>query len=261
MSNQANEAQLISDRNALANRGLRPVSELGASRPHGHRLRYMAGCRCTECRAANTAYERKRSVERKAGRGNGIVCAAAARSHLAQLSRTGVGRRTVQAVSGVADTVLQDLIAGRKTRIRAETERRILGVTTRAAADKALIDAGPTWKLLDELLADGYSKACLARQLLKATPALQIGRSKVTVRTAFEVERMYARLGFCDARAMLKQLDMLADEGYRSARIGEELNRVAGARGVPVPDLAVRRGRVLTSTAVLVNEVFNRLTE
>ena len=260
MSNQ-NEAQPILDRNPLTARGLRPVSELGATRPHGQRLRYMAGCRCTECRAANTAYECHRIAERKAGRGNGIVSAAAARNHLAKLSSTGVGRRTVQAVTGVADTVLVDLIAGRKTRIRAETERRILGVTTRAAADKALIDAGPTWKLLEELLADGYSKADLARQLLRAKPALQIGRSKVTVRTAFEVERMYARLGFCDARAMLKQLDMLADEGYRSARIGEELKRVAEARGVPPPDLTVRRGRVLTSTAVLVNEVFDRLTE
>ena len=261
MSNQASEEQPTLDRNALAGRGLRPVTELGAKRPHGHRLRYMAGCRCTECRAANTAYERERIAERKAGRGNGIVCAAAARAHLAKLSSTGVGRRTVQAVTGVADTLLQDLIAGRKTRIRAATERRILGVTTRAAADKALIDAGPTWKLLDELLADGYSKAHLARQLKKDKPALQIGRSKVTVRTAFEVERLHARLRFCDARAMLKQLDMLADEGYRSARIGEELSKLAADRDGPAPDLTVRRGRVLYSTAVLVNELFDRMTE
>ncbi len=27
-------------------RGLRPVAELGADRPHGTRLRYFAGCKC-----------------------------------------------------------------------------------------------------------------------------------------------------------------------------------------------------------------------
>lgn len=72
--------------------GLRPVAELAADRPHGDRLRYMAGCRCKECRAANTAYETQRALARKAGDWNGVVSAARARSHIAVLSAAPTSR-------------------------------------------------------------------------------------------------------------------------------------------------------------------------
>ncbi len=40
-------------RSAIEARGLRPIGELARNRPHGDRLRYMAGCRCPACRGAN----------------------------------------------------------------------------------------------------------------------------------------------------------------------------------------------------------------
>ncbi len=253
-------ASAAAPRTALEARGLRPVADLAKCRPHGDRLRYLAGCRCADCRRANTAYETARAAARKAGDWNGIVPAATARAHLAALSHSGIGRRTVADVAGIADTVLSDIIAGRKSWVRARTERRILAVTTQAAADRALIDARPTWRLLTALLELGYSKAELARQLGYTSPALQLGRRRVTVRSAHDVQRLYARLEHCSARRTLQLLANLAAEGYRRERVLRLLAELASTTGADAPDLTVRRGRVRKSTARLVEQLHQQLT-
>jgi hypothetical protein len=180
--------------NPMQARGLRPASELASNRPHGDRLRYVGGCRCDQCRRANSEYERERNLARKAGDWNGIVPITKARKHLDWLSKQGIGRRAVAAVSDVGETVLMDIRRGSKKHIRALTERRILAVTVDAASDHALIDARPTWQLLDALIDAGYTKSQLARELGRKTPALQIGKGKVTVRNAYDVKRMHERL-------------------------------------------------------------------
>lgn len=247
----------------LPSRGLRPVSELGARRDHGDRLRYMAGCRCTDCRQANTQYERSRADARKAGDWNGIVPADKARAHMAALSAQGVGRRSVGDVSGVGDTILSEIIAGRKTRIRARTERAILAVTPQAAADGALVDAAPTWLLLDELIADGYTKTELARALgsTAATPALQIQRTQCTVRHAFDVQKLHAQLRLIDAGDTLRLLADLSEEGFHRDRVIRMLADLAAQRGTGAPDLVVRKGRIRITTARIVAELHEQLTE
>jgi hypothetical protein len=177
----------------LSSRGLRPVAELGADRPHGHRLRYLAGCRCFHCRRANSDYERERQAARAAGDWNGIVDAAAARRHIRALSRQGVGRRIVAAVSDVALTVIQDVRSGKKRQIRARTERRILAVTPACRGDAALVSAAETWKRIEWLLEEGFTKARIAQELGAKTPALQIRRDKVTARTAAKVAALWRR--------------------------------------------------------------------
>ena len=106
---------------ALAQRGLRTDTLA-----HGRRARYVAGCRCDLCRAANRNYARKRLHAQKDGDWNGLVDAAEARAHLRRLSRLGVGRRAVHAASDVALTVIQDVRDGTKTQIRARTARKRL---------------------------------------------------------------------------------------------------------------------------------------
>lgn len=247
---------------ALAARGLRPLADLARDRPHGERLRYMAGCRCQECRRANTQYEIGRAAARKAGDWNGIVPAEKARAHMAALSALGVGRRTVQDVTGIADTVLTEIIAGRKARIRARTERKILAVTEKAAADGAYIDGAPTWKLLDELIADGHPKTWLARALgsMAQTPSLQLKRNQVTVRHAADVERLHLRLRMEDAKATFALLGELSDEGFHSRRVRKMLVELAAQRGADTPDLTVRKGRIRAATALLVQQLHARLT-
>jgi hypothetical protein len=246
---------------ALSERGLRPISDLAAGRPHGVRLRYMAGCRCTLCRAANTQYERARAAARKAGDWNGIVPAAKAREHLAFLSRNGIGRHTISDVAQVPDSVLYDVIYGRKTRIRARTERAILAVGVEAAADGAYIDGFPTWKLINELLADGWAKAEISRQLGYATPKLQLGHEQVTVRNAFDVAKLHKRLRFVNASETLALLLDLSEEGFHRDRVTRMLAELATKSAVDAPDLTVRNGRIRHSTAQLVRLLHRQLTE
>lgn len=247
--------------NAMAQRGLRPASELALGRPHGDRLRYIAGCRCQECRRANTAYERERALARKAGDWNGIVSADRARAHLKALSAAGIGRRQVTDASGIAETTLQLIAGGRRTKLRARTERLILAVTQQAAADGSLVDAGPTWALLDELLASGYSKAELARQLGYATPAIQFRRTQCTVRNAYDVERLHARLRRVPAAESLRLLAELREEGFRLKKVAALLEQLAAQLGKEAPDLDTSTGFIHAAAADLLRRLHNDLTE
>ncbi len=166
---------------------------LGAERPHGVRLRYMAGCRCLKCRMANTNYETARARARKAGDWNGIVDAAPARAHIRKLGRAGVGYKMVAAVSDVGKTSVFQIRQGRKLRVRARTARRILAVTIACRGDAALVSAKGTWRLIEQLLEEGLTKARIARELGAQRPALQIRKDLVTVRTAARVRALHAR--------------------------------------------------------------------
>ncbi len=174
---------------ALASRGLR-TDHLA----HGRRARYVAGCRCDLCRAANRNYARKRAGAQREGDWNGLVDAGKARAHLARLSRQGVGRRAVGAATDISLTVLQEVRSGKKRRIRARTERKILAVTPAAVADRALVPAARAWRKVGELLEEGFTKAELARRMGYASPALQFRRGRMTARNAHRVEVLHRRL-------------------------------------------------------------------
>ena len=178
----------------MAARGMRPVAELAADRPHGDRLRYMAGCKCMLCRAANSRYETERMAARKAGDWNGLVPARKAKTHLKKLSRAGVGYKTVSAACGVAASILFKIRSGKKKTIRLRTETRILGVSPDARADASIVPAARTWKLIDWMIEEGFTKSEIARRLGRKTPALQIGKDFVLARTATAIERLYAQM-------------------------------------------------------------------
>lgn len=179
---------------ALTERGLRPIEELAADKPHGTRLRYIAGCKCTPCRRANSDYERQRRAARAAGDWNGLVSAERAREHLRSLSKRGVGKRAVAAASDVCMTVLQDIRTGRKAQIRARTERKILAVTRDMASDHALVRPGRTFQLIDQLIEEGFSRAELARRLGYRNGALQFRRRRMTARNVARIERLHRSL-------------------------------------------------------------------
>lgn len=243
-------------------RGMRPASELAAGRPHGDRLRYIGGCRCDECRRANARYEQMRIAARRAGDWNGLVDAQRVRAHLQALASRGIGRRTVSDVADVAETTVVEILSGRKATIRARTERALLAVGDAAAADGALVPASGSWRLLDELLEDGYTRASLALQLGCKTPRLQIGRQQVTVRTRHDIERLYAKLHFVDARESIRQLNELHGEGYRAIRIEREVTELAVSWKLDeVPALTPRRGRLHHMAVRLIAAVHSRLTD
>ncbi len=164
-----------------------------ASRPHGTRQRYNSGCRCFSCRVASSAYDRARYRARRNGEWNGTVSAERARNHLAHLSSKGVGYCSVAAASDVSETLLYYIASGRRTHIRAQTERRILAVDEGAGLAGTLLPAAPTWKLLDELIERGFSRAQLA-EWLGYKRSLHIHRGRITAKTAARVRHMYELL-------------------------------------------------------------------
>lgn len=174
--------------------GLKPIAELAANRNHGDRLRYMAGCRCDDCRRANTAYETMRCKARKNGDWNGLVTTTKARKHMLMLSEKGLGRRAIAAVTDLALSILLGIRTGAKKKIRARTERKILAVTPDLASQGALISAAPTWNLIRQLLAKGYTKTQLAKMLSFDARALQISQKQVLIRTADKIARLYKKL-------------------------------------------------------------------
>ena len=176
---------------------LKPVSELGAKKPHGTRLRYMSGCKCMLCRAANSNYEVKRSAARRHGEWNGLVLADKAQKHIAKLSKKGIGYKSVAEITGIAYSTIFKIKSGERKNLRAENEKKILAVSVEAVNDATKIPAIKTWKQIEWLLEEGFSKAELARRLGYKTPAIQINRNRVTAKTALKVERFYnlMRLG------------------------------------------------------------------
>lgn len=174
--------------------GLKPLAEIAETKPHGHPLKYKAGCRCFQCTAAMCRYHTEREEAKRRGEWNGFVSAAKARRHIQKLSRKHVGHRTIAEVAGVPRSTVQRIANGKKLNIRKATETRILSVTADARADASRIPAAPTWKLINRLLREGFTKAELARRLGCKAPALQIRKDLVQARTALKVERLFKRI-------------------------------------------------------------------
>lgn len=241
----------------LAARGLRPVAELASTRPHGDRLEYMAGCRCPACRKANSLYERGRQIARQNGEWNGLVAADKARQHILLLSKNGVGRKSVAAATDIGVSIINAIRSGVRTQIRANTERKILAVTSDCRSDHSLIPAGPTWTLIADILADGHSKGWIAKQIGNQRPALQIRRDRVLAKTAQQIERLHRELG-CEqisGRKTRHQIQKLLDEGYLPKLLKEKL---------PSGDFdrAMKPGAKLPVRLVqAVNALFLQLTE
>jgi transcriptional regulator with XRE-family HTH domain len=170
---------------------LKSAAILSADKPHGTRVKYMGGCKCMLCRAANSRYQTEREAAKKAGDWNGIVEAKRARRHLQRLSLQGVGRRAVADACDVGLTILSEIRTGKRLRIRRRTERAILGVTADAVSGGALVDADPTWKQINKLLEEGFTRAEIARRLGLDSPRIQFNRFEVTARTKMRVDRFY----------------------------------------------------------------------
>lgn len=174
-------------------------------RAHGTRACYVhgpagrsKGCRCEPCRDANRTYARTRA--RRAARPDEILEPAyvdnsEAREHLAWLASVGVGKRTVSERSGVALSAIEKIRRGTVTRSRPDTIAKILAVGRSAARGAALVDAEPTRRLIDDLLAHGWTRTAIARELGSQAkrPSLQIRGTRVTAETARRVADLHHR--------------------------------------------------------------------
>ncbi len=183
--------------------GTEPTS---AGRPHGtYAKAVVERCRCDRCTVARRDYDRtrRRAIARPDEIWLPYVSAVPARDHLVALAAAGVGLKTVARLSGVSHGSLSKIVYGEpgrgrrpSRRVRPETLARILAVRACAVRGGQRVDATPTWRLLDELVAAGHSRRFLARALGSQAeqPSLQVGRTKVRASTARSVEELHARL-------------------------------------------------------------------
>ena len=161
-----------------------------SGRQHGTRAKYTQDkCRCDECRAANTDYQRQRT-RRIAPT---LVDASRARKHIVELRANGVGRRQIAAESGVSVSMISKITKG-SDRIRPRTEAAILGVTQRNAADRAYVDAGPTWVLIAKLVDAGWTKGGIDAALGGRGRALQLRKDRITHAKAKAIAELWERV-------------------------------------------------------------------
>lgn len=161
---------------------------------HGTNARWtLNGCRCGECSRAHYAYE----VERRSRIEPAYVSALPAREHVRELMAAGVGLKTIAKRSGVPHGTLWKLLYGRdgkpSKRVRKATQDRLLAVTPADRAAGARIDPGPTWALIDEMLAAGVPKARIAEGIGQRGPGLQLSRNSISARNARAVAELHRR--------------------------------------------------------------------
>ena len=172
-------------------------------RAHGTRARYVFGatgqdwrngCRCFECSQAAVLYEKRRQRARRRGE-PAYIDASEARAHLLWLRANGIGRRTIEAATGLSNSTIRNIANGTVTRIRPATADKILGMHTGRAAPGARIDAAATLAQLDDLVnIVGMTKGAIAAELGAQTRALQIGkRGWVTKANADKVDALWRR--------------------------------------------------------------------
>lgn len=173
-------------------------------REHGTHAKYAVDrCRCDPCRLAQREYNRRRyrAIARPDGHWCPYVDAEPVREHIQWLASCGIGLKSLAKLAGVPHGTLSKLVYGDAARnmapsrrVRPHTARRIMAVMPHHAAGAQRVPAGPTWRLLNELIALGWSRAELARRLGHQGPGLQIRKDRVFASTARQVEQLHAEL-------------------------------------------------------------------
>ena len=175
------------------------------TREHGTRAKYVVEkCRCQPCTIANRLYARERDrKERRVAYGIEapsviFIDATETREHIQWLRKVGIGRRQIHATSRVALSTIQKIASGQLLRIRPTTADRILAVGLHKASGGTLVDAKPTWRLINDLLKHGWTKTQIARHINDDPDAraLQISKTKIRRSTADKVQQLHDQTMF-----------------------------------------------------------------
>jgi hypothetical protein len=121
------------------------------------------------------------------------VSAAAARLHLQHLAVLGIGIRQVSRMTGVAASVVRAVRNGRTETLRASTSARLLA-TPPQPAPGALVAATRSWRCIDSLEREGYTRRELAARLGLHSQQLQLAPRRIRASTASRLHQLYTRL-------------------------------------------------------------------
>jgi hypothetical protein len=181
---------------------LRPAQDLARGKAHGHKMRYMAGCRCLRCRRGNAAYERKMMENRRRLGPNDLVPTDQVREHLKFLQQFGMGHKTVAKHAHVGKTVLAEILWYGKKKMRRRSEARVLQVqpTLEYLPRTTKVPAAETIARIHQLVRWGYPKSLINQDGLGlASGGMQIrallGKATtVAAKTALKIQDFFARI-------------------------------------------------------------------
>jgi superfamily II DNA or RNA helicase len=186
---------------------------------HGTRTAYAKGCRCGDCTDSNGIYAAELEHD-----GTDLVDSARARAHVRKLRAQGGSQKAIARAAGVnvktIDQLEQDIVlppdrenarAAKRvrtglTRVRPETERAILALTIaqvrpfmtgNAGGGRLTEPAAPVLALVDEMVALGWPKAWIARQIGTGQGrAMRVGRSgAISLTNARRIRELRQRVG------------------------------------------------------------------
>jgi hypothetical protein len=139
------------------------------------------------CRAANARYSSEHRTP------TATIPALAARTHLEQLAALGIGIEQVSRLTGLAARWLREIRHGRIETLKATTAARILA-TTPTPADGALVRATRSWRFVDSLQREGYTRQIIAWHLGHTSQQLQYARRTIRQSSARSLASVYQRL-------------------------------------------------------------------
>jgi hypothetical protein len=154
--------------------------------PHGSRRSYVLGCRCVVCRSANAAYA---AQQRAAPVGHADVARVLA--HVAALRSLGLGYRHIARLAGVAASVVK--LLGPDAKLRPATAAKLLAVVQPSLAHGCVVPGTKTWRFVDSLEREGFTRRELAFRLGRQSQQLQLHR-RVRVRSALLVATLHSHL-------------------------------------------------------------------
>jgi hypothetical protein len=201
------KTQSIADaaRRRITGGAIRDCQHRGRPHRHGTRTAYVKDqCRCTQCRAANSAASKTAYRDRVLGRSAPFIDASPVRAHIETLREAGIGFERIAQLAGISSSHVRELVPHARTgrrpiqRVRPETAQRLLAIAVTDAnrASRSHVDVTGTRRRLQALVAIGWTQQALAAELGRSTSSLtrSMTSETVTAGTACLVGELYEHL-------------------------------------------------------------------
>jgi hypothetical protein len=122
---------------------------------------YRNGCRCEACKSAQLVANKKRGLKFMKD-GPQIVDATASRERLAELVASGMSQREIRNF-GLSLPTIHEILSGKRTAIRKDTERKIFAISGRRMNRKQRVDPAEATKIVRKWHDCGLSYPLISR--------------------------------------------------------------------------------------------------
>jgi hypothetical protein len=153
---------------------------------------------CADCRALHAAWARNRNKQIAYGRWVGMVPAEPILKHVTRLREAGLSHRAIAEAAGIGSTVLDRLVRGEQSTLRADTASRLLTAVPQLGPESLVSSLGAA-RRLQALAANGWDASTLAGMLDTSGKQVRAWRSRRTQSVRLDAHRsiaaLYRRIG------------------------------------------------------------------